>query len=199
MTEAQNPFDPAGAAAAVPAAAAPAPAAPPGGFDPNAAATGVAEEIDVDFSGTSDDFVPLDDGWYKFVIESATARDDSNGGPLLSQKGAQMIRWIARVVEGPRANTPMYLYTVISGPGAFSLRKFLNKAFALNLGKTPMRLQLGPFIGKYFYGQVGKQANNADYTEFKDYRPENSPPPANGAAPASVGGAALPAGIGGKI
>lgn len=152
------------------------PAAPSnGGFDPSQAA-GSAEEIDVDFSGTSDDFVPLEDGWYLFNVETATARSD-DGGPLLSKAGAPMIKWVARVVDGPRKNSPMFNYTVTSGPGAFSLRRFINHAFGANLGKEPMRLALGPFIGKQFWGQIGQQKGDGDFKEFRSFRPVNDPPP----------------------
>lgn len=143
-------------------------------FDPTQTAT-ASEEVDVDFSGTSDDFVPLEDGWYLFVVETATAREDS-GGPLLSQKGSPMIKWTFRVAEGERANSPMFLYTVTTGPGAFSLRRFINRAFGQNLGREPMRLALGPLVGKKFYAQVGPQKGAPEYKELKDYRPENQPP-----------------------
>lgn len=155
-----------------------------GGFDPSA--TSGAEEVDVDFSGTSDDFVPLEDGWYLFAVETATARSD-DGGPLLSQGGNPMIKWTSRVVEGPRKNSPMFLYTVTSGPGAFSLRRFINHAFGANLGKEPMRLALGPFIGKQYYGQIGPQ-KGGEFKEMKAYRPVNDPPPGvtSGVAPDGI-------------
>lgn len=164
-------------------------------FDPTVA-TAAVEEVDVDFSGTSDDFAQLDDGWYLFVLETATARTDE-GGVLLSQKGAPMIKWISKVVQAAdgktdRAGAPMYQYTVTSGAGAFSLRRFVNRAFGLNLGKEPMKLQLGPFIGKKYWGQVGPQKNDASFKEFKDFRPENQPPSA-------AGNGNVPAGIGNKI
>lgn len=158
-----------------------------GGFDPSASAAS-AEEIDVDFSGTSDDFQPLDDGWYLFAVESATARDD-NGGPLLSSSGNPMIKWVARVVDGPRQNAPQFLYTVTKGQGAFSLRRFINHAFGSNLGKEPMRLSLGPFIGKQYWGQIGPQKGSTEgYKEYKAYRPVNDPPPGvvQGADPAGI-------------
>lgn len=177
-----TPFDPtAGNTAAAPPPAQPA----PGGFDPSQ--TTAAEEVDVDFSGTSDDFQPLDDGWYLFAVESATARTD-DGGPLLSQGGNPMIKWVFRVTQGPRANSPHFLYTVTQGAGAFSLRRFINNAFGSKLGKEPMRLALGPFIGKKFWGQIGPQKNDASFKELKAYRPENDPPPAvANAAPAGIG------------
>jgi hypothetical protein len=162
------------------------PSQAPGGFDPSSQASG-AEEVDVDFSGTSDDFVPLEDGWYLFSVESATARDD-NGGPLLSAGGNPMIKWVARVVEGPRQNSPMFLYTVTNGPGAFSLRRFVNHAFGANLGKEPMRLALGPFIGKKYWGQIGAQKNDASFKEYKNFRPENDPPPKTNAEPVGIAG-----------
>lgn len=146
----------------------------PGGFDPAAAAS--SEEVDVDFSGASDDFQPLDDGWYLFAVASATAKTD-DGGPLLSQGGNPMIKWVFRVTDGPRANAPHFLYTVTNGPGAFSLRRFVNNAFGSKLGQQPMRLALGPFIGRKFWGQIGPQKNDASFKELKSYRPENDPPP----------------------
>jgi hypothetical protein len=157
-----------------------------GGFDPGATPTGV-EEVEVDFSGTSDEFQPLEAGWYLFAVESATARDD-NGGPLLSASGNPMIKWVARVVDGPRKNSPMFQYTVTKGAGAFSLRRYINQAFGSKLGKEPMRLALGPFIGKQYWGQVGPQKNDASFSEYKAFRPVNDPPPG-----------VVTAGIAGKI
>lgn len=163
----------------------PAQEAPPAGFDPGAATTGT-EEVDVDFSGASDDFQPLESGWYLFTIESATARED-NGGPLLSKAGAPMIKWVARVVEGPRQNSPMFNYTVTKGPGAFSLRRFINQAFGQKLSKEPQKLKLGLFIGMKYWAQVGPQKDNAEFVEYKGFRPVNDPPPnVAGEAPAGI-------------
>lgn len=156
----------------------------PTGFDPSQAATS-AEEVDVDFSGTSDDFQALDDGWYLFSVDTASARSD-DGGPLLSQSGNPMIKWVFRVTEGPRANSPQFLYTVTSGAGAFSLRRFINNAFGSKLGKEPMRLALGPFIGKKFWGQIAPQRNDASFKELKSFRPENDPPPASNGASSGI-------------
>lgn len=158
-----------------------------GGFDPTAA-TSTNEEIDVDFSGTSDDFEQLDDGWYLFEIAEATARNDE-GGQLLSSGGNPMVKWTFTVTgDHKRAGAKQWMRTVTSGPGAFSLRRFINNAFGQSLGREPMRLNLGPFIGKKFWGLIGVQKNDASFKEIKTFRPENDPPPdLNSTVPAGIG------------
>lgn len=156
------------------------------GFDPTAASAAGAEQVEVDFSGTNDEFTQLEDGWYLFRLDTATAKED-NGGPLLSKKGSPMIRWISKVLEGPRAGAPMYQYTVTKGEGAFGLRKFLSQAFGAKLGKEPQVLNLGVYIGQQFWGQVGPQKNDPQYKDFKAFRLANDPPPnTTNAVPAGI-------------